>query len=236
MKTTILITILALVSLAGNAAASTTTVKKVPVNHVFSPTGFDSNDSSEIVISGILPNLCYKSPSSAVTVNGKNIEVEVTSLYHPEVACPEMAVPFTETVHLGVMDKGNYKITVNKKSQFQIASSIKIAESTSNSVDDFNYAYVDYVEKELGSNIVKLKGFNPSDCFVLDKVDYVSNGSDTYSVLPKMKQVSSFCPMKLVPFSYEFEVPKELNAPKVLLHVRTMNGNAVNSIFNNIAK
>ena len=39
--------------------------------------------------------------------------------------------------------------------------------------------------------------------------------------------------MKMVPFSYDMEVPSNLNAAKVLLHVRVMDGKSVNSIFNN---
>ena len=32
----------------------------VPVDNVYSPKGFDANDNSEVIVSGFLPNLCYK--------------------------------------------------------------------------------------------------------------------------------------------------------------------------------
>ena len=61
-------------------------------------------------------------------------------------------------------------------------------------------------------------------------MEFKSNGENTYSVLPIMKQNSELCPMKLVPFEYEISIPKELDKKKVLLHVRSMNGSSINRI------
>lgn len=216
------------------AHASTPIEKMVPVDHAFIPAGFDSNDNVEIVVTGYLPNLCHKAPNAKVTMNGSNIDIKVTSLYYHQSNpfCPEMVVPFTETVQLGIMDKGNYKITVNGKSPWEQNEKMAVAESTSNAIDEFNYAYVQYIDKEVGNNEVALKGYNPSDCFILDKIDHVNNKKDTYSILPKMKQIREFCPMKMIPFSYDWDVPAELpNQKNVLLHVRTMDGHSVNTIF-----
>jgi hypothetical protein len=219
----------------GAAQADTPIEKEVPIENIYSPIGFDSNDSTEIVVEGYLPNLCHKAPASKVEIVGNEVKVKITSLYYEPSSyfCPEMIVPFTETVSLGLLNKGKYKITVNGETPYVTKSEISVAESTSNSVDDFDYAYVEYIEKKLGSRIVKLKGYNPSDCFELDKIDYASNGKDTYSVLPKMKQIRSFCPMKMIPFEYDFEVPNDIQREKVLLHVRTMDGKSVNSLFSN---
>jgi hypothetical protein len=207
--------------------------KEVPVEDVFSPLGFDSNDRTEIVITGKLPNLCHQSPQSKIKITDKTIDITVTSLYYDESNpyCPEMEVPFTEVVTLGLLEKGDYSIVVNGKTNQKKTASLNVVEAKSGAIDTFQYALVDYVEKNQGSRTVKLKGYNPSDCLVLDKIDYVSNGSDTYSVLPKMKQVTPFCPMKMTPFSYNFDVPKDLNKQKILLHVRKMDGRSVNVVF-----
>ena len=201
---------------------------------MFVPTGFDSNDNVEVVVSGFLPNLCHRVPSSKVTVNGNKIDIKMTSLYYHASSpfCPEMVVPFVKSVPVGLLDKGKYEITVNGKTPWEQNDAIKVAESTSNAIDEFQYAYVEYIEKEEDQSRVAFKGYNPSDCFVLDKIEYVSNGKDTYSVLPIMKQVSSFCPMKMTPFTYEWTVPTDLKAQKVLLHVRTMDGHSVNTVIN----
>lgn len=234
MKTMKNLLVAAMAISSAMAMGSTPIEKLVPVDHVYLPSGFDSNDNVEIVITGFLPNLCHKSPASKVKIEGGKVNIEMTSLYYQasNPYCPEMVVPFTETVTLGLLDKGNYEITVNGKSAWELSGNMKIAESTSNAVDEFNYAYVNYIDKEVGDGVVAFKGYNPSDCFVLDEITHVSNEKDTYSVLPKMKQVSEFCPMKLVPFTYDWEVPTDIRDDKVLLHVRTMEGRSVNTIYN----
>jgi len=233
MKTLIL---LALVLQGLVAYAGTPKEVQVPIEDVYSPIGFDSNDSSEIIITGWLPNLCHKAPKTELTVKGNNIDIKVTALHYHQTNpfCPELIVPFTETVHVGLLDKGVYNITVNKKSIFEKKSTIKINEATSSAIDNYIYANVEFVDKGIdpAKNIVALKGYNPSDCLELEEVKFVSNKNNAYSVLPIMKQVRDFCPMKMMPFSYEVEVPTSIQKNKVLLHVRVMDGKSVNTIYN----
>jgi hypothetical protein len=207
--------------------------KAVPIKGVYSPFGFDSNDRSEIVITGELPNLCHKFPTSTVKVEGDQINIEITSLYYEptDPFCPDMVVPFSEVVSLGVLDKGDYKVVVNGNTEHQVESKLAVSESNSSAMDDYQYALVDYVERVGSTRTVKLKGYNPSDCYRLKEVSYVSNGVNTFSVLPKMERIMSSCPMKMTAFEYLFNVPLELSADKILLHVRKMDGRSVNVIF-----
>lgn len=233
MKKTIL-AILTFAFGAGLVQAGVPTQKVIPVTHVFVPSGFDSNDNSEIIITGFLPNLCHKTPKANAMVTGNKIDILLTSLYYDESNpfCPEMVVPFTETLELGVLDKGKYEVTVNGKSIYKKEAKLKVNESTSAAIDDFSYAYVEHIDKESARDgHVILKGYNPSDCFELDSIEYISNGKDTYSILPKMKQVRAHCPMKLVPFEYEWKVPSDIDRNEVLLHVRTLEGRSKNTLF-----
>ncbi|MCP4914706.1 MAG: hypothetical protein GY909_16435 [Oligoflexia bacterium] len=224
-----------LASLIGFAQASTPVEVMVPIEQIYSPHGFDSNDNAEVVIEGYLPNLCHKSPKSEVVVKDNVIDIKLKSLKYASdnPYCPEMIVPFIEAIDVGVLDKGIYDIRVNGKSIYQKDGILKVAEASSDAVDDFVYANVEYVAKKEGSRVVELKGYNPSDCFVLDEIEIVDNGKDVYSILPKMKQIYDICPMKMVPFSFEVEVPAKLKSEKVLLHVRSMDGKSVNSVFYN---
>ena len=230
MKKTILMMVLGLLANAG-----TPVERLVPVKNIFSPEGFDSNDNVEVIVEGHLPNLCHKTPMKTVSINGNSIDIKVTALHYHDSNpfCPQVIVPFLETVSLGVLDKGDYKITVNGKTIFEKEGSLSINESTSDAVDEHVYARVNYIEKTEGSRIVKLKGYNPSDCFVLDKIEVINNGKDVYSILPQMKQVRPDCPMEMLEFEYEVEVPNDLKSDRVLLHVRAMKGKSVNTIFNN---
>lgn len=207
----------------------------VPVDHVYSPAGFDSNDNSEIVITGYLPNLCYKAPSSSVEIKNGKINVSVKAMRRIEgfSYCPNVIIPYFDFINLGVLDKGKYQVVVNEKSQWEKKSILQIAEARSNSMDEEIYANVEEVVKEEGSRKVLLKGYNPSDCFELKEIIIKDNEIDTYSILPKMKQIRAHCPKKMVPFVYEVEVPEKLEADRVLLHVRVMDGRSVNSFYNN---
>ncbi len=227
-------TVLACLSISA-VVASTPVEKLVPISNVFSPAGFDSNDNVEIIVEGLLPNLCHRNPMKKVSITGNKIDIKITALdYHESNPyCPEMVVPFLEKVDVGVLDKGDYDILVNGKTIYQKSGSIRVEESTSTAIDDAVYANVDYIVTKEGSRQVLLKGYNPSDCFVLDEIKVSDNKNDVYSIQPKMKQISDFCPMKMVPFKYELEVPKGLNKEKVLLHVRVMDGQSVNSLFLN---
>lgn len=216
------------------AMASTPILTTVPVENVFVPAGFDSNDTVEVVVNGLLPNLCHKAPQSKVEFVGKKINIKVEALrYEPSNPfCPPVVVPFTETINLGVLDKGLYDITVNNNSIYTKKGDLEVAESTSDAVDDHIYAAVDYVEKT-GGRTVTLKGYNPSDCLELEGIEVHDNKKDTYAILPKLRQVYDHCPMKMVPFEYAVEVPDTLKRDKVLLHVRAMDGKSVNTLFFN---
>lgn len=208
----------------------------VPVDHVYAPAGFDSNDNSEIVVSGFLPNLCYKAPQHSISMKDGKINVSMKAIKNQAGMgfCADVIVPFIEYINLGVLDKGQYNIAVNENSQWEKKSKMVIAEASSSSIDEVIYANVEeVVRSDDGSRKVILKGYNPSDCFALKEIEVKDNGVDVYSVLPKMKQIKSFCPKKMMPFSYEFEVPQNLEADKVLLHVRVMDGRSVNAFFNN---
>lgn len=228
MKKLILLSFLSLLAVC--AQATSPIISLVPVSKVYMPKGFDSNDMAEIVVTGFLPNLCYKSPIVKTKVEGKNIIVSVYAINHEpthELECTRMIVPFLIPVDVGVLDRGQYNVTVNEQEKGQM----KITEALSSAVDEHVYAYVEHVLIKPGSRNVILKGHNPSDCYVFDRVDYFHNDKDVYSVLPKMKQISHDCPMKMVPFAIETEIPQDLDAKQVLLHVRTMHGKSVNAVF-----
>lgn len=225
--------LLAMVSVGAMAQASVEA--PVPVNHVFSPAGFDSDDHAEIIVTGYLPNLCYKVPQTKVAVHGKKVSVGVQALKDNRIGtyCPEMIVPFMQVVDVGVLDKGKYDVVVNESSEHQKLSRLVVNEAISDATEPEVYANVVNIERSGMGNKIVLKGYNPSDCFELRRVDIKDNGEDTYTIMPLMKQVREFCPKKEVPFEYEVLVPKKLKADRILLHVKVMDGKSVNALFKN---
>lgn len=225
MKNKMILTAIFMASMS-NAGAE---VALAPVKHLYVPTGFDSNDSVEVVVTGTFPTPCYSRNTVSVEVKGDQIAIEIDAIRRDtKSACPQMQVPFKEVVALGNLQGGIYELVVNNK----LNDSLNVSEASSNSVDDHLYAAIDQLEHKGGDDYV-LKGWRYSNCVDLDRVDVVSNGKDTLSVLPVMKQLSRFCPMKGMPVAYEVKLDvKALQTKEPLIHVRTMDGKSYNTILN----
>ena len=211
---------------------STPIEKMIDIENVYIPKGFDSNDNVEIVVEGQLPNLCHQVPKIKANISKNKIQLKLTSLFYGnrDYYCPPAIVPFLVTANLGVLKAGTYDVMANNEGG-RLRKVLEVSVAPTTSIDDHIYANVDYLEKNMGENFITLKGYNVSDCFELDRINFGSNGTDTVSVLPIMKQVNDFCPRKMTPFEYTVEVPRDVNEKKVLLHVRTMNGKSYNKLI-----
>ncbi len=203
------------------------------IDEVYVPAGFDSNDNSEIILSGYLPNRCHKEPKVDVNVSNKQIFIKLTTLkYHQSNPfCPEVIVPFVKKVELGELKEGRYDVIINKGSVSEHYSFMNIKEAQTSNIDNFLYANVHSIKRSHEDNEIRLNGYNESDCLVLDDIKLISNYENTYSILPKMKKIQDFCPKKMTPFSYRVELPENLNSDDILLHIRSSDGESVNRII-----
>jgi hypothetical protein len=208
-----------------------------PVDHVYVPVGFDSNDSAEVIVTGKFPNACYSRNDIEVKVTDTLIDIKITAI-KPDAqktasrACPEMIVPFKEIVSLGNLQGGHYDIRVNSGATNPLKEKLTVLEAQSSAIDDHIYSAVEWVQK-IDKNRFVLHGERYSNCIDLDHVKVVSNNNDTLSVLPIMKQLSDHCPMKMMPTAYEVKLDfTSLKTLKPLIYVRTMDGKSVNSIVN----
>ena len=236
MKPTLLVVVAAALTASALPASawSAPRPKTIPITHVYSPKGFDSNDNTQVILSGYLPSLCYKAPKAEFTVAGSEIHIRVTAMLSESSICPLVVVPFLEPISIGALPPGAYQVLVNEESAFPATSSIGVDQAPSPAIDEHIYANVLRVDTVPGSRNIVIRGENPSSCFVLDRIEFVSNGSDTYSVLPILKQVQAECDTVKVPFAYPAVVPSSLAGKSVLLHVRVMNGKSVNVLLEDL--
>lgn len=205
----------------------------VPVNAVFAPNGFDNNDDAQVVVSAYLPNLCYKAPRTQVAVRGNTVYVTLKALVDQNSSCAEVLVPILEPISLGMLPAGHFNVVVNAGARYSAHTAIEVTEASASTIDDYIYANVDHVEVVPNSRHMILKGYNPSDCFVYDRTEFLTNGRDTISVLPILKQIRTTCARKMVPFTLMVDVPRGLPFAEILLHVRVMDGKSVNALFQN---
>jgi len=218
---------------AMNGYAGIPTIQEIPVEAIFSPRGYDSLDSSELVVKGALPNACHKNPKVEVTRISDTFEIKLTSLFYDpsNPFCPEVIVPFIKTIDLGQLDAGEYKVKYMNVNGVDEIIEYKVSEPRLGNDKNEIYANVEHIELRLEQGKVILHGHNPSDCFVLKNVRVIDNGRKTVSILPRMEQIRDFCPMKMVAFQIEVDLPEVDSSEKILLHVRSMKGDSVNTIY-----
>ncbi len=204
-----------------------------PVDHLYIPEGFDNNDSVEIVVTGTFPNPCFARNTVQVNINDSMIDIHISAILpKASINCIDMAVPFQEVISLGTLQGGEYGVRVNHRSPFELTESLQIKEATSHSVDENIYAAIDRIENVSENNYI-FHGWKYSHCIEFSKVEILSNKRDTLSVLPMMKQVSDFCPMKMTAVSFPVKLDlSEMETKQPLIHVRTMDGKSFNKVLN----
>ncbi len=216
--------------------ASAPKVIPAPVDHLYVPAGFDNNDNVEVVVTGTFPSTCYSRNKVDVAVREDVVEITVTALERTDKApaCAQVLIPFQENVTIGNLQAGEYRLVVNGGGVSGLEDKMSVVEARSSSMDDYIYAIVDYIELGFTGGIdgsAELVGQLPSPCFALDRVEYLSNGKDTLSIMPIMKQLSDFCPMKMVPMRIPVKFdPAAFNSAKILLFSRTTDGKSVNTL------
>jgi len=210
-------------------AQTQTEIVNSPVDHLYVPDGFDDNDSSEVIVTGFFPNTCHSRNTVNVSMQeGNVIDIQVTAVSNKTVArnCIDMVIPYKEVVSLGSLPTGQYTVRVNQK----LSEKLQIHDAINNVIDDYIYAAIDDVEKQPNGDYF-LQGWRYSNCVVVDKVLVYSNEKDIISLLPVLKQVSDFCPMKGMPIQYKVKLDfSSMKTTKPLLYVRTMDGKSYNTI------
>lgn len=208
-----------------------------PIDHLFVPKGFDNNDNVEIVVTGKYPNPCYIRNNSTVEVQDNKVLVTVTALRRDsDEGCDPMAVPFSEAITIGNLQAGPYEIVVNGGTTYEQMEPLTVDVSPSTGVDEHLYAIVDYIELGFTGGLsgdAVIMARSPSDCVVFDRVEYLTNGKDTLSVLPIMKKVSENCTEKIKRFEIPIRFhPRTFAHKDLLLFVRSIEGKSIHTIIN----
>jgi len=220
---------------------------EVPVYGVFAPEyGFDDNDDVQLVIDGYLPNSCYQKSKTQVTIHretqqilvqqyAKKDETEVCN--NEEVLPAEMKVPLTfmNEVEVGELPEGKYTIQF-KTLQGIKERSLNIEKAKTRNVDNTAYVITEYayVKSVVAANqpdfFVNLVGYLNSPCVGISNKINGAIVNDVIILLPEVIKSGRVCP----PVAKEFELEVKLKTPppgRYLLHIRSVNGTAVNRLF-----
>lgn len=229
--------LVAVVTAAGltGAGVAMADAEVVPVDavRVFVPVGFDDNDNAQVVLDGYLPSGCYRLARTETSVDPatRQIRVQAMARYF-DIPCIEARIPYNVVVDLGILPAGDFTVVSNKDT---LRENMKIAEATNAGPDDFDYAPVDSVRvREVPGTdrlVAVIDGRFTNSCMAFDDVKVIDNGA-TLAVLPVIKMTDGpACADIILPYRRVVNLPANLAPGRHLLHVRSLNGHAVNYVF-----
>ncbi len=204
------------------------TPTKVSVNFgkIYAPGGFDDNDNVQIVGEGLFSDSCYRYAETSVRVDHKTKTIKVRPVaYKYPGYCLQVILPFDRVLDVGILQKGTY--TVVQESDSQHLGQVDILATKNKEPDDFMYAPISQAFFQSGG--LSLMGDFPTSCMKLKEVK-AQVQSDVLVIQPIVEIDSS---IPCVEGKYHFETVTDVSDVKpgrYLLHVRSMNGKAVNSL------
>ncbi len=205
--------------------------------NIFAPPGFDDNDNVQITLAGDLPSTCFKAGPATATVDpvAKTIRIKNENYTYSSCWCLFLNMPYSKTLDLGPVAAGAYDIlTEQSDGTLALKGSLTVAHSTSPEPDDYLYALVESAtidEPAPGApKDLMLKGKIPSGCLKLKTVQVLARVPQIIEVLPIMEQVPAPCNASAVSsFETRLALPKTVTGTS-LIHVRSLNGQAVNLV------
>lgn len=202
----------------------------VPVTATYVPKGFDSNDNSQVVVSGAYPNSCYKMGPTHVKVDSTNhrVTINVTAYFTQRDYCMMLHIPFTQTIDLGILAAANYELLVNRETN-QV---LPVALATRDQSDDFLYATVNHVLRVNKDNF-ELRGVLPNSCAQISEIRVIEEEGNVLTVLPIVRFIAGCQPRNdpdLLDFKMDFKVRSDLEGAK-LIYVRSLNGASISQVF-----
>jgi hypothetical protein len=198
----------------------------------YTPIGFDTNDNAQLVAEGVFSNTCLKPANVKAVVSHRTKTIHLyPRAYQYDGACLQMEVPWHKEIDLGVLETGDYKvINVTGKTTSDLGV-MKVATATNSSPDDFLYAPVSqaFFEKQDDRYFVRLTGEFQTSCLKMREV--IVRVQDKVLVLqPIAEEVGDDCENRPHPYTEVVEV-KGVNPGRYLIHVRSLNGKAINNLI-----
>ncbi|MDR3608339.1 MAG: hypothetical protein P4M08_13295 [Oligoflexia bacterium] len=217
-------------------SAPTGTPTILNVSQIFVPPGFDNNDNVQVILRSNVPNTCYKisNPISHVDLATQTIYVAAQGFRTAGEFCGEIFIVFNQTVNLGRLPSGDYKVVQIKPDGTEgTQAELTVATAKPTWTEDNLYASVDqaFVDTSTGTPVVRLVGTLPSPCFAMQEIHVLHRAAHIVEVLPVMAPVTTqdqmaSCSGKPVPFDVTETLPA-VEPGAWLLYTRSINGQSL---------
>lgn len=206
---------------------------KVPAyfQAMYVPGGYDSNDLIQIVGEGKFANSCYRQAETNVRVDEVKHKIFLgpVAYFYPGI-CLMVILPYQKTVDVGILKPGKWEIV--QETDKKTVGEINVATAKSESADDYLYAPISqafyYELATLGR--VTLTGEFSNSCLRIKEVK-VTQEPDVIVMQPiAVMEQRSNCQDGKFPFTQVTRIDN-VTPGRYLLHVRSLNGNSINSLI-----
>ena len=214
------------------ALANADDYREVPItlSQIYIPQGFDDNDEIVIVLDGEIMGGCQKIGKTDTVISEGTIYITQYVKHFPSIPCMEISTAFTEELKLGVLPHGTYDVD----SLGDAHGVLRIEEASHAGPDDHIYAPIEKVSIDsYTADLIKvrLEGRYSPKCIVWKQPKIEVTGS-TMQLLPIVEiDQSPECRASEARFVKTFEFPVHVESGRYLLHTRSLNGNAINEMF-----
>ena len=201
----------------------------IALTTAYVPIGFDDNDRAQIVVSGSFNNACYKMGPYSIDVNETEKTIQVRQkAYSYTGMCLQVVIKFNQVVELGILKSGTYTVIDAVTHEKLGVLPIKVASQPT--ADDYLYAPVSIAYVNEDQTAIVLQGSFTDSCMHIKDVlvDYQARVIVVQPIAEQRKGES--CREGDFPFTHKVPLERQLPKP-YLLHVRSMNGNALNVVI-----
>lgn len=229
MKKVLLLLALTIAAPFSTQAANPPSKVAIAYERVYAPAGFDSNDQVQIVGTGQFSTGCYRHAETVVDIDTEKKTITLgPAAYKYNGFCLQLATRFERVIELGILPAGDYEIY--QKNHSKRLGVLNVKEATSDEPDDFMYAPISqaFLESKGDSNELIVTGEFPSSCMRIQAMK-VESRNDVIVVQPIAELVrDNDCALGYYPFREV--LPMALPKGRYLLHIRSMNAKAINSL------
>lgn len=210
-------------------------VVDIAIGHAYIPQGFDSNDRTQFVVEGFLPNTCYRLAETETKFDeSNNILMVRQKAYLYDGICLQVLVPFNRAVEFGILPTGSYK--VEDAYSGQRFGQLPVAPSLNSGPDDDLYAIIEDAHLGVVNNerAILVRGNLPTPCWEIKEMKVIVESDDVITILPVMDYIHGhpeLCTRVFVPFLKNVKIPATLKKGRYLVQVRSLNGQSVNKLF-----
>ncbi len=205
-------------------------------DRVFAPVHFDDNDNAQFIFESSLISSCEKAGLSSAQVdqNSFTITLEAHQYAYSGCWCIPVESSYSSVISLGLLAAGRYTIQARLvDGSLARIGELPIVHAQTASPDDYLYAPVESMHLDPAAPpsrpVLVLNGRFGNGCSRITRVK-VNRLPNLIEVLPITEVSAGTCMSVPAPFTQNVNLGAVTPGERLLIHVRSLNGQALNQV------